>query len=86
MTEYKLTQFDQQDVDIRTPEQEVSVADELQKLVSDSDFIMSDYGYMWPIDQIRKVGNSLRGPTIEFVDGTMTYWYNIKGGYKLAAK
>jgi len=56
---------------------------DLKLLLKNSNFIVTNYRVMYPISVFKGVGNSHRGPTVEFTDGMMTYWYNIKGGYKI---
>lgn len=59
------------------------IEDDLKLLLKNSNFIVSNYRTMWPISAFKGVEDSHRGPTVEFTDGLMTYWYNIIGGYKI---
>jgi len=71
-TEYDIIQFygipDDQDVDIK----------ELEKFIEDAEIVLSSYGMAWSKSFINKVGDSLRGATLEFNDGLMTYGYNVQ--------
>lgn len=82
MKAYKLTIFDHEGTEVNTSEIDAEVSKSLKELISGADFLVSNYGSMWPIDQVKEVGDGHRGPTVEFTDGTMTWWYNIRGAYK----
>lgn len=53
----------------------------LKILIKNCQLITTNYGVMYRTEDIKGVGDSFRGPTIEFVDGGMTYHYNVRGGY-----
>ncbi len=53
----------------------------LNVLLSVCDLITTNYGSMYPIENIKGTDASFRGPIINFKEGGMTYFYNITGGY-----
>jgi hypothetical protein len=72
-TEYDIIQFD------GIPDDEYVDIKELEKFIENAEIVLSSYGMAWSKSFINKVGNSLRGATLEFNDGLMTYGYNVKG-------
>jgi hypothetical protein len=80
MTEYNIIEFynksNGEDIDI----------EELEKFIEDSEIVLSSFGVAWPKSFINKVGNSLRGATLEFNDGSMTHGYNIQSKLVLMEK
>lgn len=56
---------------------------ELLELIKDSDLLTTNYGYTYSKDLIKGVGDSLRGPTVEYKDGNMDYYYSIECGWKI---
>lgn len=81
MTEYQFVVFNHQHTDIDGPEEWKIVAKSLRDLLHECEFIVTDFGPMWLSKEI-EVKELYRGPSIHFEDGTYTWWYNIKGGYK----
>lgn len=49
----------------------------LKRFIEDAEIIISDYNMAWTKDEIKCVGTSLRGATIEFKDGLMTHGYSV---------
>lgn len=70
--EYDIITFD----DI--PNDEYVDIEKLEKFIEDAEIILSSYGMAWDRKYINKVGDSLRGATLEFKDGLMTYGYNVE--------
>ena len=50
----------------------------LEKFIEDAEMIISGDGASWSKDFIKKVGDSLRGATLQFNDGTIAYGYQIR--------
>ncbi len=69
--EYEIIQFD----DI--PEDDDVKIEDLEKFLEDAEIIITNYATAYSKDDISGVGDSLRGATIEFVGGCMTYGYNV---------
>lgn len=69
--EYDIIQFD------GIPDDEYVDIKELEKFIDDAEIVLSSYGMAWDRKFINKVGDSLRGATLEFNDGLMTYGYNV---------
>lgn len=54
----------------------------LQVLLDNCELITTNYGVMYERGAILSIGDSFRGPTIEFGrEEGMTYYYNVAGGY-----
>lgn len=71
--EYDVIQFN------GIPDNEYVDIKELEKFIEDAEIVLSNYGTAWSRSFIDKVGDSLRGATLEFKNGLMTYGYNVKG-------
>ena len=69
--EYEIIQFD----DI--PEDDDVKIEDLEKFLEDAEIIIFNGCSDKSKDDIFRVGDSLRGATIEFVGGGMTYGYNV---------
>jgi hypothetical protein len=71
ITEYKIVQFE------HLKDYQESHIQHLSEFIADAEIILSDYGLAWPKSFINKVEDSHRGAILRFVDGELTYWYNI---------
>ncbi|WP_159522805.1 hypothetical protein [Sunxiuqinia indica] len=60
------------------PDDEYVDIKELEKFIEDAEIILSNYGMAWSRCFVNKVGDSLRGATLEFNDGLMIYGYDIE--------
>lgn len=79
---YKLIKYNNEQKYQHTHE----AVEELTKLLSECDFIQTDYDTMIKSSEI-KVGDSLRGVTVQDKNTLIfTYGYNVIGGYKLVTE
>jgi hypothetical protein len=81
-TYYKYVDFFENDSSIiMTKKREEQIIKALTKLIKKCEIIQMNSGYM--IKDEFKIGDSLRGPTLQYSNGNFDYYYNIENGWMI---